>query len=601
MSASGTIRSAIRTGYEIQIVWTVDSQSVGNNRSTVTAKVQLVSTGASYTINSTATKNGNLTINGTAYSFTFSASLSGNQTKTIFTKTVTISHNADGSKTCAFSTVCGINVTLGGTYYGNVTASGSGVFNTIPRASTFSISPATLTMDGVNSVTISITRASSSFTHKVTYIYGSFVQSFSNVATSHSFAPPVTWLNAIPNGTKGTLVVSLETYSGSTKIGGTTWRQIDATAPDSAVPSISSVSLSDSVSGIAAQFGGYVQNKSKLSVSISASGIYGSTITSYKTTILGVNYSGASFTSGFLNASGNISVVVTVTDSRGRTASKTETVNVIAYTPPQIVSFTGFRSLSDGKENYEGTYLTAGIDFNVAPVGNKNTKSHKIEYKLQGAESWTTITSGSVYAMEQNYISNSGFMSVDNAYQIRLTVSDYFTSISSTIDIPTGFTLIDYRNSGLGIAFGKVAELDAMEIALDVYFRKKIIGLFPIGSIFMSVVNVNPSTYFGGTWVSWGAGRVPVGVNSDDASFNTVEKTGGSATHTLTTNEMPSHQHTLANGNTAGYKYDWTPNAVTLNGDTGWTWNANTNIVGGGAPHNNLQPYITCYMWKRTS
>ena len=138
MATSGTIQTEIRTGYRIQIAWTVDAQSVANNTSTVTAKVQLVSTGSSYTINSSASKSGSLTINGTTYSFTFTAALSGNQTKTLFTKTVTVPHNADGSKTCAFSCTAGINVTLSGTYYGNVTASGSGVFNAIARASTIS-------------------------------------------------------------------------------------------------------------------------------------------------------------------------------------------------------------------------------------------------------------------------------------------------------------------------------------------------------------------------------------------------------------------------------------------------------------------------------
>ena len=95
MASSGTIQQAIRTGYRLQIAWSVGSQSVANNTSSVTAKVQLVSTGSSYTINSSASKSGSLTINGTKYTFNFTAALSGNQTKTLFTKTVTIPHNSD--------------------------------------------------------------------------------------------------------------------------------------------------------------------------------------------------------------------------------------------------------------------------------------------------------------------------------------------------------------------------------------------------------------------------------------------------------------------------------------------------------------------------
>ena len=136
MASSGTINNTFRTGYAIRITWTVTSQDISTNASTVTATVQLVSLGSSYTINSSATKSGSLTVNGTRYDFTFSAALSGNQAKTIFTKTgIVVPHNSDGTKTCAFSCTAGIAVTLSGTYYGSVSASGSGVFNTIARAS----------------------------------------------------------------------------------------------------------------------------------------------------------------------------------------------------------------------------------------------------------------------------------------------------------------------------------------------------------------------------------------------------------------------------------------------------------------------------------
>ena len=119
-ASSGTLQNQFRTGYKVQISWTLNSQNVANNTSNVTVKAQLVSTGSYYTISSSATKNGSLTINGTTYSFTFSASLSANQTKTVFTKTVDIPHNADGSKTFSMATTLGINVTLSGTYWGNV-------------------------------------------------------------------------------------------------------------------------------------------------------------------------------------------------------------------------------------------------------------------------------------------------------------------------------------------------------------------------------------------------------------------------------------------------------------------------------------------------
>ena len=471
MATSGTIQQAIRTGYRIQIAWTVDSQSVANNTSTVTAKVQLVSTGSSYTIVSSATKSGSLTINGTKYTFTFSAALSGNQTKTLFTKTVTVAHNADGTKSCAFSATCGINVTLSGTYYGDVTASGSGTFDTIARASTISSVTSSVAVNGTNAVTVAITRASSNFTHTVVFTFGSYSQTVTGVGTSTSYAIPTSWLNAIPNGTSGTAKVTVTTYSGSTKIGSAVSKNFTLTVPATVVPTISAVTMSEAVSGLAAQFGAYVQNKSKLSVKITAAGALSSTIKTYKTVVQGVTFTGASITSGVLTKSGTSTVTITVTDSRGRTASTTRSLTVVAYANPKITSFRGFRCLADGTENYEGTYVNAALNFSVSSVSSKNTATYTLEYKLQTATTWTAWRSGSSYSMNSNIISTSSVFSADNSYDIRLTVTDYFTTVVSTFEIPTAFTLIDFNKSGKGIAFGKVSELtNGVEFALPVEF-----------------------------------------------------------------------------------------------------------------------------------
>lgn len=123
--------------------------------------------------------------------------------------------------------------------------------------------------------------------------------------------------------------------------------------------------------------------------------------------------------------------------------------------------------------------------------------------------------------------------------------------------------------------------------------------VYPIGSIYMSVNNVNPTSFLGGTWESWGSGKVPVGVDVSDANFDTVEKTGGEKTHSLTVSEIPSHEHT-SNGipvtkTEGGY--------VAMRSGTFSNFSTDiiseTNTTGGSFAHNNLQPYITCYMWKR--
>lgn len=472
MAASGTIQQAIRTGYRLQIVWTVDSQSVANNTSTVTVKVQLVSTGSSYTINSSASKSGSLTINGTKYTFNFTASLSGNQTKTLFTKPVTISHASDGTKTCSFSATCGINVTLSGTYYGNVTASGSGVFDTIARASTISGVTASVSVNGTNAVKVDISRKSSGFTHTVVFSFGSYSKTTTGVGTSTSYAIPESWLAAIPKATSGTAKVTVTTYSGSTKIGAAVSKNFTITVPADVVPTFSSVAVNDTTTN-QTTFGNMVQGKSKPKFTITAAGAFGSTITAYKTVFEGKTYTGATPTTSAITGSGLVTATITITDSRGRTAKTTKQWTVVPYAAPKIISFQGFRCLADGTENYEGKYLAAAVNFSVSSVNSKNAASYTIEYKLATATAWTVLLEGSVYALNQTIISASGFMSVDSSYDIRLSVKDSFATIRSTFEIPTAFTLLDFNASGRGLAFGKVSELaEGVEFALPVSFDR---------------------------------------------------------------------------------------------------------------------------------
>ena len=136
---------------------------------------------------------------------------------------------------------------------------------------------------------------------------------------------------------------------------------------------------------------------------------------------------------------------------------------------------------------------------------------------------------------------------------------------------------------------------------------------YPIGKIIFSTEDTNPADYLGfGTWEAWGAGRVPVGVDVSQTDFNAPNKTGGEKTHKLTINEMPSHNH-KPDRNGYGFMVYRTGASrpllqtgrdrygiVSKNQDDVNYANYVTN-TGGGQAHNNLQPYITCYMWKRTA
>ncbi len=130
--------------------------------------------------------------------------------------------------------------------------------------------------------------------------------------------------------------------------------------------------------------------------------------------------------------------------------------------------------------------------------------------------------------------------------------------------------------------------------------------IYPVGCIYMSVKNVSPASFIGGTWVTWGAGKVPVGVDTSDANFNVVEKTGGEKRHTLTVGEMPSHTHAVTEWLFNGFAASGTHYGKAYMEDDGRVFTGGSNVAsisatGGSTAHNNLQPYITCYMWVRTA
>ena len=127
------------------------------------------------------------------------------------------------------------------------------------------------------------------------------------------------------------------------------------------------------------------------------------------------------------------------------------------------------------------------------------------------------------------------------------------------------------------------------KIVLDTYY--------PAGKIYITVGNEDPNNTIGGTWEVFGTGKCLVGVDSSQSEFNTVMKTGGEKTHTLTINEMPSHNHHFFRG-TDGTSYF---GVTGKEPDGGSLYQVDTSSAGGGQSHNNLQPYITVYMWKRTA
>ena len=137
-----------------------------------------------------------------------------------------------------------------------------------------------------------------------------------------------------------------------------------------------------------------------------------------------------------------------------------------------------------------------------------------------------------------------------------------------------------------------LSNVTGLQSALDA--KTTLLAVWPIGSIYTSVTSANPSTLFGGNWEAFDAGRVLIGLDSADTDFDAVEETGGAKTHTLTTAEMPSHTHTFTAFQTTSGS-----NNRTGGGALSASASSTTASTGGGGAHNNVQPYIVVYMFKR--
>lgn len=460
-TSSAMSTSNDRVKYKITI--TQNSQDVNNNLSNVTVSVRFYRTNTGYTTYGSGTVY--CKINGTTYSVNVTPSQKiTNSGIVLFTKTLNILHNADGTKTLTTSAWINLNTPLT-----SDEQSYSQALTTIPRATAPAINVSTVALGG--SITVSMPRASSSFTHTLRYNFAGKTGTIgTGLGTSQKWTVPLSLASQIPNTTSGILTISCDTYNGSTKIG-TKSATVTCTVPASVVPTIGTISLSETVSGLNAKIGAFVQGQSKIAVSVSASGAYGSTIATYISKFGSSSFNGASFTISNVNTSGSVNLTVTVKDSRGRTATKTQAVTILPYEIPQINSFSGIRCNQDGTANEDGQYVQLSYNYAISALNNKNDKTITIAYQQVGGSSWTTLKTESNYSADTTYVPATVF-SVDNSYNFKITVQDYFKTVSYEIEVTTAFTLVDYSAGGKGVAFGKVAENENLaDFALPILAR----------------------------------------------------------------------------------------------------------------------------------
>ena len=483
MATSGQIQTNTSFGY-VKLEWETVSQNIENNYSILTYTLSIYRSG---NISSTVGKSYSVAFNGSTVA-TGSTTIGGDGTKTVKTGNLTMYHNADGTKTFDFSFALKIDMTLSGSWIGTVTGSGSGTLNPIPRATNPVLSASSIDMG--MSIAITLSRASDAFTHVLSYAFGNASGTISeNAETSATWVPSVTLAQEIPNANSGTATITCKTYSGSRLIG-TKSVPIILKVPASVIPVINSVSRTEAVTSptIAATFGNFVQNQSKINVVTSSNGTQGANITGCVVTLQDANsagmpllatYYGANITTDILTwNTTKIRVGVKVTDSRGRVASVFYDHTVLQYTPPVISAFSAYRSDSSGNPNDNSTMLKITVNFSIDAINNLNSKNYEIVYKIAGANSWAgIIASGNIYSRNESFYTSSATFDTNTSYELGLFVTDTFESSHSILTIPTAFTLVDCRSTGKGIAFGKASEKDAMEVAMDVYFTGNVYGL----------------------------------------------------------------------------------------------------------------------------
>ena len=618
MAKSGSITTNESHGRSVKLSWSLSSQSVENNQSTLSWSI----TGAGSASGWVMTGGFKAVINGTTvYSTSTDTRIQLYNGTSVASGTTKITHNADGTKSFSLSIEAGVY-----TYAVSVTASGTHTLDTIPRASTVSATNTNL----YSASTITITRASSSFTHTLTYSFGSTTGTIvsKTTSTSVSWTPALTLANQIPNAVSGTCTITCDTYNGSTKIGSKTCT-LTLTVPASVKPTMTSVTATRVDGDVPAAWAIYVQNKSKATVTINgAAGAYGSTISSYSISGGGYSSTASSFTTGLLAASGTITFTAKVTDSRGRVSdAKTVSISVVAYSAPSFSSYISQRATSAGVINDDGTYIRGLISFSYATCSSKNTITCATYYKKSSATSWTnankSFSSGTAFTF------GGGAISTESSYDVKYTITDAFTTVTIIDMVSTASVLMDFKAGGKGIAIGKVSEKDkTLEIAdsweLEVHGKKLIDYIYPIGSIYLSVNSTSPATLFGGSWTQL-KDRFLLGAGSTYSSG----ATGGAATHKLSVAEMPSHAHdtpffnnmtnngemksdfigVFGKGVTASQALKDTGQTSTMemwwinqtNTAEGNEWAYLTSAKGSGSAHNNMPPYLVVYMWKRTA
>lgn len=446
--------------YSLALTLTESGVNIANNTSVVTVKVDLYCY-AGYAFNNDPTSV-SVNCNGIAGSFVVRGyNVSVGNPVSLGSLAFTVRHDDNGSKTASASAT----FYSGNSYIGNISGSASKTLTTIPRATTPTLTYADSAKRMGTNLTIGLPAASSAFTHNVSYKFGNASGAIaSGIKTSTVWAMPKTLAAQIPNSATGNGSIIVDTFNGSSKIG-TKEVSFSTSVSDEMIPSFTSITASRVDNGVPSTFGIYVQGYSKITLTINgAAGSNGSTIKSYSITGSGYSSNKQTDTFGALKNAGTMTFTGTITDSRGKTASKTVVITVYEYKPPTL-TFTAERCTSNGTVSLDGTYLLIKPVYSCASVNGKNYIASK-SFSC-GSYANTTCASGG------SCIIGSSAIAVNQQYDVTGKVTDAIGNAATiTIHVGTSAVPFNIKSNGKGVGLGKYAEKDGvLESQLDIEIK----------------------------------------------------------------------------------------------------------------------------------
>lgn len=471
--ATATFSGQYGRNMSLELKAELTGQNIAGNYSSVHVTAYLHTNGyaSMWGVSADAT----ITINGGSAIEHPGINIGTNSAQKIWDHTYNVGHNNDGTKTVGVKLSVGLNT--GG--YGSAMVAFDYRLPDIPRAS--SVSDMTGTLG--SAMTININRKVSSFTHTVKYYFGNLSGTIATgVGTSVSWTPPLNLATQIPSASSGWGNITVETYSGSSKIGTATCR-LTLNVPDSVKPTLGSITLTDSnaaVKNLLNTANTFAEIVSDIKVAFnSATGVQGSTITDYHAEIVNKNQSTNTNNGnlGLMKWNGSAQVKAWVVDSRGRSSNAvTTSITVLEYFLPTL-TFTAIR----GDTNQSSDKIVVSRTAKIAPlrIGNVQKNSFKLSFKTApfGSTTYTSDTGAGVNDKVTNTLTNSkatlsGTFDIGKSYEVYGVLEDALTSSGTVKAPPVSPEKMVMGMAETAVSFGKYPE-NANAVDSDWVFKYK--------------------------------------------------------------------------------------------------------------------------------